>query len=274
MTKRNILIPVVAGIVALFTSCLDDESSTENHLITFTEVIDGTTGGVQNVQKSEAFYYTDIQLMKHSTRQQIEEQEVVCDVKLYYQENKVYTESTVGNHAEYTLNEEGMAQTCSYTEPASELTRQFTFGYTPEGYLENIREEINGELVSNAQLSYQEGNLTQSVIDGHRTRYQTSNHENRHQLPCLPLTETYPFHFHREAFYAGILGRPTKHLIAHATPGSSSTEWTDYTYEFGEREVLSMIKESTTSKGIVIDENKVEIEVTTVQKRRIQVTIK
>lgn len=271
--KNRILVPVLAALsIGLFSSCLDDEPTNESHILILTETMDG--GTEKDTEKTEEFHYTDIKLMKHTTRQLSYEQETNYDVNVYYQEDKVYTEDTFGNNAQYTLNSEGVATECNYTEIGTGRIREFIFGYTPEGYLESIRETIDGELLSSTQLSYSNGNLTASVINGHRSNYTASNHMNKHQLPCMPLMEEYPVYFHKEALYAGLLGKTTKHLVGRITPENNDTEWKDYTYEFGANDVLSLIKESLTSTGIVIDGLGKEHMTTTTQVRQIHVTMK
>ena len=62
--------------------------------------------------------------------------------------------------------------------------------------------------------------------------YEAGETINYYCLPCLDLLETYPLSFHQCALFAGILGKPTQHLVARSTPENNNNEYTTYSYTF------------------------------------------
>ena len=68
--------------------------------------------------------------------------------------------------------------------------------------------------------------------------YQPGKDINYYRLPCPVLADTYPLSFHREAMFAGILGKPTQHLTVASYPDQTDdtyTERTEYSYSFDKK---------------------------------------
>ena len=81
-----------------------------------------------------------------------------------------------------------------------------------------------------------------------QTNYETGEDINYYRLPCMLVADTYPLSFHREALFAGMLGKPTQHLTTASYPEKTSdtyTERTEYTYSFDKNMKPVSLKVST-----------------------------
>ena len=211
-----------------------------------------TTSTAINTIKNE-YAYTDNKLTSYTNTQSIsigEEivQELSHQVTLQYENNLVTMIDSEDNKWIYTLNEQGYATQCTYTTISQ--IRQYNFTYT-DGYLTQLHENItsiNGTLQpENAShtlsLVYQYVELisvtspsltNESFTDygENKIMYEAGETINYYRLPCLDLLETYPLSFHQCALFAGILGKPTQHLVARSTPENNNNEYTTYSYTF------------------------------------------
>ena len=81
-----------------------------------------------------------------------------------------------------------------------------------------------------------------------QTNYEAGEDINYYRLPCMLVADTYPLSFHREALFAGMLGKPTQHLTTASCPNEPSdtyTERTEYTYNFDKNKKPVSLKIST-----------------------------
>lgn len=81
-----------------------------------------------------------------------------------------------------------------------------------------------------------------------QTNYEAGEDINYYRLPCMLVADTYPLSFHREALFAGMLGKPTQHLTTASYPEKTSdtyTERTEYTYSFDKNKKPVSLKVST-----------------------------
>lgn len=247
MKKVIILLGVILGIV----SCSEDNDKNElNHqwAIILNETM---TSDSYPVSKTEKFLFDQDRLIQHSVRQTVLESEINYEVNLAYSENKatVFTEMTT---LTYTLNAEGYASQCIYKE-SDDWQREYKFSYSKEGYLTEVIENINGKTYSTITLTYNAGDL-QSITSNlaeisNKIFYEPGEQSSQYYIPCLSLLETYPFTFHTEALYAGLLGKAPRHFTVRTTPEGNESEYTTFTYQVNQKGNLAQIHSQTTYPG-------------------------
>lgn len=101
----------------------------------------------------------------------------------------------------------------------------------PEGeyYLENITENVNGEIYASIDIdysNYQALRITQKV-DTYEQAYtattQATNETNNvSEVPCLFFTGLYPLSLHSAALYGKLLGEPFNILIDRIIPDGNT----------------------------------------------------
>lgn len=225
--------------------------------------------GVSDVTKKEEFHYEDAWLTGYTYTQEVsiaDLTEIISHpLTIQYGNNRSSVTFTdeIGTERKYTLNEEGYATQCEYA--SLDQKRQYTFSYT-EGYLTQVNEKImpregsSDAVVSHTlSLQYDKGDListtspslTNESSTGYgkfQTNYEAGEDINYYRLPCMLVADTYPLSFHREALFAGMLGKPTQHLTTASCPNESSdtyTERTEYSYNFDKNKKPVSLKIST-----------------------------
>lgn len=220
--------------------------------------------GVSDVNKTEEFFYENSYLNGYLYTQESS----IADIKEVYthpitveygsDRSSVTLTDEMGTQRRYILNDMGYATQCEYT--SSDQKRQYTFSYT-DGYLTQLNEEIlpgegssagvvsrnmtfnynNGELVSVTSPS-----LTGETFAGYgelQTNFEAGEEINYYRLPCPLLLDIYPLSFHREAMFAGILGKPTQHLTVASYPVQTSGSYfekTEYSYRMDNNKPTSL----------------------------------
>lgn len=251
-------------VLAVF-GCSDDEDNawTEIEIPTpemskmlLTEFCQSSGKGESDVTKKEEFAYKDAWLTDYCYTQEVSIADITDiienPVTIQYGANRssVTLTDNIGTQRTYSLNEEGYATACEYTSPGQK--RQYTFSYT-NGYLTQVNEKImpregsSEEPISQTlSLNYDKGDLvstlspslTSESFTGYgelQTNYEAGKDINYYHLPCVLVADTYPLSFHREALFAGLLGKPTQHLTIASYPNESSdayTERSEFTYSF------------------------------------------
>lgn len=227
----------------------EKEAKEENHQWTIT-LNEKMLSSSSPVQRTENFLFDRKQLINRFVKQEYEGGKVTYETKLTYAEDKV-TVTTDGFTSLYTLNADGYAERCAYRTNAE--SREYLFTYSTDGYLTQIDESINNESYSNTILTYNEGDLTSitSTLNGmsNQINYEAGDKSGVHYLPCLGILETYPFGFHVEALYAGIMGKSPRHLTIRTQPERNETEYTTYTYQLDAEGRTTQIHSKTTYKS-------------------------
>ncbi|WP_368125265.1 DUF4595 domain-containing protein [Bacteroides faecis] len=262
---RKILL-LVCMMTVIF-GCLDDEEKawTEIEIPTpamsrmlLTEFCKSDGIGVSDVTKREEFSYQENWLTDYIYSQEVSiadlTETITNPIAVRYENNRgsVTLTDETGIQRKYTLNEQGYATQCKYTSFGQK--REYTFSYT-DGYLTLVKETLPKEGSSEAtttqtlSLKYEQGDLvsatcpslTNESFTGYgelQTHYEPGKDINYYRLPCPVLADTYPLSFHREAMFAGILGKPTQHLTVASYPdqtGDTYTERTEYSYSFDKK---------------------------------------
>lgn len=219
------------------------------YTLSVTEIM--TTDGYVN--KKETYTFNNTQLIRHFTQQKYSDSNITYETKLDYSENTVIVTDDRGNILTYTLNDNGYATSCKYETPSQ--IRFYDFIYTADNYLTRIEESIGSTFFSSLDLSYENGDLTSvttSMNDmENKIMYTASAIAYAGNLPCIPLSETYPMSTHIEALYAGLLGKTPNHLVAKTQPYGNDDEWNEYHYSINESGDISSLKITTHYKGIV-----------------------
>lgn len=225
--------------------------------------------GVSDVTKKEEFRYEDAWLTGYTYTQEVsiaDLTEIISHpLTIQYGNNRSSVTFTdeIGTERKYTLNEEGYAAQCEYA--SLDQKRQYTFSYT-DGYLTQVNEKImpregssDAVVAHTLSLQYDKGDLISTISPslpyesstGYgklQTNYEAGEDINYYRLPCMLVADTYPLSFHREALFAGMLGKPTQHLTTASYPEKTSdtyTERTEYTYSFDKNKKPVSLKVST-----------------------------
>lgn len=236
-----------------------------------TEFCPSTGKGVSDVTKTEKFFFEDSYLNGYLYTQE----STIADAKEVHSNliiveyasdrSSVTLTDEMGTQRKYTLNDMGYATQCEYT--SSDQKRQYTFSYT-NGYLTQLDEEIlpgegssSGVVSHNMTFNYHNGelisvtspSLTGETFTGYgelQTNFEAGEDINYYRLPCPQLVDIYPLSFHREAMFAGILGKPTQHLTVSSYPVQTSGSYfekTEYSYKMNDNKPVSL--RITTSYG-------------------------
>lgn len=213
--------------------------------------------------KSEDFYYTNNRLTKVVTTQittttafppHIDKDTVQIEYNIIYSGERVSIVENEGSELTYTLNKEGHAEKCSLDGYGSTNTRYHNFTYTPEGMLSGI-EEVDNTFHCTYNIDYENNDIVKSTLRQYDTdfptNYITGSIENKENFPCPMIIEAYPVYFHRIAFYAGILGKLSGHLIEKAVPEGATNENTTYSYKTDTKGHVTSCIQKTTSYGYV-----------------------
>ena len=226
--------------------------------------------GVSDVTKKEEFHYEDAWLTGYTYTQEVsiaDLTEIISHpLTIQYGNNRSSVTFTdeIGTERKYTLNEEGYATQCEYA--SLDQKRQYTFSYT-EGYLTQVNEKImpregsSDAVVSHTlSLQYDKGDListtSPSLTNESSTGYGKfqTNYEAGEDIQFIIVFPVcwwrilIPLSFHREALFAGMLGKPTQHLTTASCPNESSdtyTERTEYSYNFDKNKKPVSLKIST-----------------------------
>ena len=225
--------------------------------------------GVSDVTKEEEFRYEDAWLTGYTYTQEIsiaDLTEIIShSLTIQYGNNRSSVTFTdeIGTERKYILNEEGYATQCEYA--SLDQKRQYTFSYT-DGYLTQVNEKImpregssDAVVAHTLSLQYDKGDLISTISPslpyesstGYgklQTNYEAGEDINYYRLPCMLVADTYPLSCHREALFAGMLGKPTQHLTIASYPEKTSdtyTERTEYTYSFDKNKKPVSLKVST-----------------------------
>lgn len=185
--------------------------------------------GVSDVTKEEEFRYEDAWLTGYTYTQEVsiaDLTEIIShSLTIQYGNNRSSVTFTdeIGTERKYTLNEEGYATQCEYA--SLDQKRQYTFLYT-DGYLTQVNEKImpregssDAVVAHTLSLQYDKGDLISTISPslpyesstGYgklQTNYEAGEDINYYRLPCMLVADTYPLSFHREALFAGMLGKP------------------------------------------------------------------
>lgn len=116
----------------------------------------------------------------------------------------------------YSLDENGFATSALLTTIEDEDTwnTYYTFEYDTNGYLIKITEKYDGEKPTTTKIEWNEGDASSFTRDGNKHTYIYTSVNNKGGI--LPLDNGW-LDVDAElqiAYYAGILGKPTKHLVA------------------------------------------------------------
>lgn len=236
-----------------------------------TEVCESS--GVPDVLSNEEFLYSNGWMTSHSSTQQFtaDDEQTILTHQIGFQYTSDYSIVTLtddsGNERVYTLNKQGYATQCVYTSDYQ--IRQYFFAYT-NGYLTQLTEEVTptdniGQTTRSFKLSlnYKKGDLISITAPSltnepftdyieNQTNFESGPDINYYRLPCLLLLETYPLSFHQEAMFAGMLGKPTQHLVTRTLPnviGKGYAEQTKYTYQFDDSDKPIAIHSRTLYNG-------------------------
>lgn len=248
-------------ITCLLSACSDDNESrgVPSHRPTLTSIIltENINSDAQNVLKTEEYLYSKETLTSHHITQEFYDQKMTGEKQtLTLQNTLTYSglsvtleEEGVGTYT-YTLNEEGYASSCVCQ--TAHQKREYQFTYT-KGYLTKLTERIEGKEYSSVSLNYTDGDLF-SVTAYNNNIENTLNYTpgtdvNIYGLPCLTLLDTYPLSLHIDAWYAGLLGKPTQHLVTEVTPEENPNEITTYTYIITPEGKPTQIRKSTSDNG-------------------------
>ena len=256
--------------------CSDDEEKVGTEVpdpeiskMLFSEFCKSDGIGVSDVTKEEEFRYEDAWLTGYTYTQEVsiaDLTEIIShSLTIQYGNNRSSVTFTdeIGTERKYTLNEEGYATQCEYA--SLDQKRQYTFLYT-DGYLTQVNEKImpregssDAVVAHTLSLQYDKGDLISTISPslpyesstGYgklQTNYEAGEDINYYRLPCMLVADTYPLSFHREALFAGMLGKPTQHLTTASCPNEPSdtyTERTEYTYSFDKNKKPVSLKIST-----------------------------
>ena len=248
--------------------CSDDEEKVGTEVpdpeiskMLFSEFCKSDGIGVSDVTKEEEFRYEDAWLTGYTYTQEVsiaDLTEIIShSLTIQYGNNRSSVTFTdeIGTERKYTLNEEGYATQCEYA--SLDQKRQYTFLYT-DGYLTQVNEKImpregssDAVVAHTLSLQYDKGDLISTISPS--LPYESSTgygklQTNYYRLPCMLVADTYPLSFHREALFAGMLGKPTQHLTTASYPEKTSdtyTERTEYTYSFDKNKKPVSLKVST-----------------------------
>lgn len=217
--------------------CSDDEEKVGTEVpdpeiskMLFSEFCKSDGIGVSDVTKEEEFRYEDAWLTGYTYTQEVsiaDLTEIIShSLTIQYGNNRSSVTFTdeIGTERKYTLNEEGYATQCEYA--SLDQKRQYTFLYT-DGYLTQVNEKImpregssDAVVAHTLSLQYDKGDLISTISPslpyesstGYgklQTNYEAGEDINYYRLPCMLVADTYPLSFHREALFAGMLGKPT-----------------------------------------------------------------
>lgn len=119
----------------------------------------------------------------------------------------------------YSLDENGFATSALLATIENEDTwnTYYTFEYDTNGYLIKITEKYDGEKPTATEIEWNEGNASSFTRDGNKYTYIYTSYINKGGI--LPLDNGW-LDVDAElqiAYYAGILGKPTKHLVASSS---------------------------------------------------------
>ena len=241
--------------------CSDDEEKAGTEVpdpeiskMLFSEFCKSDGIGVSDVTKEEEFRYEDAWLTDYTYTQEVsiaDLTEIIShSLTIQYENNRSSVTFTdeIGTERKYTLNEEGYATQCEYA--SLDQKRQYTFSYT-DGYLTQVNEKIMPREGSSDAVVAHTLSLPYESSTGYgklQTNYEAGEDINYYRLPCMLVADTYPLSFHREALFAGMLGKPTQHLTTASYPEKNSdtyTERTEYTYSFDKNKKPVSLKVST-----------------------------
>lgn len=221
--------------------CSDDEEKAGTEVpdpeiskMLFSEFCKSDGIGVSDVTKEEEFRYEDAWLTGYTYTQEVsiaDLTEIIShSLTIQYGNNRSSVTFTdeIGTERKYTLNEEGYATQCEYA--SLDQKRQYTFSYT-DGYLTQVNENImpregssDAVVAHTLSLQYDKGDLISTISPslpyesstGYgklQTNYEAGEDINYYRLPCMLVADTYPLSFHREALFAGMLGKPRHNTL-------------------------------------------------------------
>ena len=255
-------------IVAIAISCSEDDSKEEYRSITLTERIQSDS---HPVDKTESYSFLNNRVTNLNVKQVYVESETTFSTQLVYEGNTIIRTDIFGNQATYILNSSGYVTQCQYKE--SDITRDYTFSYSANNYLERVDESINGNPHSTLIISYKDGDITSVALDGAPIIYETGTDENKYALPCLPLLESYPISYHKEAYFSGLLGKPNRHFVTRTAYEGNTEESTDYTYQFSTEGKPTSISTRTKYIGEVWGKDGIPYPIPSIIQRKINISM-
>ena len=260
MKSTNVLFFCLSFI--LFTACeKDDKIHTLYQTLTITELSRASDDPTE-VTHTEQFYYKSKRilhtLLSYKNIQTYNGNTISNNTSITYDDLKfmVTTHDESGNVYTYRRDSFRVTQ-CDFTEPGTDNTRTYYFSYNEEGYLIQLIERINDVENREITLDYDNGSLTSiktttfddGIADTSIRHFQTGQQINTDKLPFLPLTEEYPFYFHKVMFYAGLMGKSLKYLPESSSYEGNADETVYYTYTTNPANRIDTCRINTVSYG-------------------------
>ena len=266
---KKIVFTLLVAFTVL-TACEDnnDSANSSNPAMAFSKIQlsedSPYEAGTPTVTTTQTYSYSQGKLTDFTTVQsysvQGEPMKIENTASVTYNEHQAVITDNFGNVSTYLLDDNGYATSCTRQETGTTRTYIFSYFVAPEGeyYLENITENVNGEIYASIDIdysNYQALRITQKV-DTYEQAYtattQATNETNNvSEVPCLFFTALYPLSLHSAALYGKLLGEPFNILIDRIIPdgNTASKEVTKYTYSFDKRNIITSCKEIINSYG-------------------------
>lgn len=235
-TMKNLfVIGLISVICAGFTACSNDDDEKEVNLPTVFEgkriaQCETTNNGLT---ERAVFHYDNGKLISYSDLEISGNDTYEDKYTVEYSKNQVKVSWKDGGDSEictYSLGENGFATSAVLVtdEEGDVWNTNYTFEYDANGYLTKITEK-DDDGTNYAEIKWSEGNVVSYSADGHTCTYTYTSDLNKGGI--LPTDNGWvdmdaELHI---AYYAGILGKPTKHLIA--SQKEYSTESFQYTLD-------------------------------------------
>lgn len=218
--KKLFMIGLTSIVCAGFIACSSDDDEKE---VTLPTVFEGkriaqyeTT--INGITERKKFQYDNGKLISYS-EYEISNKETIEDKYTIEYGNQVRISWQDGNDSEvctYSLNENGFATSAILVTKEDEdvWNTHYTFEYDTNGYLIKITEKSDGEDAKIIEIERNDGDVLSFSYDDSQYTYTYTSNINKGGI--LPIDNGWldveaELHI---AYYAGILGKPTKHLIA------------------------------------------------------------
>lgn len=236
---RNLAVIGLTSVVMCIglTSCSDNDEG-NNGAISLPVVFEGKRlvkceykPIYSNNIEGETYQYDKDKLVSH-TEFEVDNDDIFEEkYTIDYAKNQVKVSWKDGSDSDictYTLNENGYAvsATLETREDEDVWNTYYTFEYDPDGYLIKITEK-DDDYTETVNIKWQNGDAVSYGYDDYNYEYTYSSDLNKGGI--LPSDNGW-LDLEADlyiAYYAGILGKPTKHLISKKEEKQNNN---DYTY--------------------------------------------
>ena len=237
--KNLFVIGLTLAICAGFTACGNDDDKQEVTLPTIFEgkritQCESTTNGYT---ERNAYNYSNGKLISYSEYEISNKETFEDKYTIDYENNQVRISWKDGNDSEictYSLNENGFATSAILVTKEDEdvWNTHYTFEYDANGYLIKITERNDGEDAKIIEIERNDGDVLSFSYDDSKYTYTYTSNINKGGI--LPIDNGWldveaELHI---AYYAGILGKPTKHLIASQKEKFGYNSYYEETYKY------------------------------------------